>query len=391
MSATIAPPNEAVEIATSAETEDQVYRVLVAVSSPQRQLDPALFKQIDWQDLLRQARHHSLSPLLAHRLLESGVPVPRGIRTRLKSDFQSNLRRNFALLEEALRIAGAFRHDEIDVMPYKGPVLAEQLWDSCALRECSDLDFLVKHADVNRAGSVLRNLGYVPVSPIRDSLRPIFVRNASEEQFQHPESNILLELQWAPAPRAMAVDFDEESLWRNKQTVTVAGESLAVPSPEDLFALLAIHGWKHNWSKLIWIADLAQLIRRHDLDWGRLHRLAARGGWIRMLRLAVAMVERVYGSPETYASIPDPRVAALADRLTIDLRMARNHSYLEWHRDMLSARDDRFSQVRQLTNFFFTPGLADYECVGFPSWVSSAYRLVRIARLLRFGPRKGLE
>jgi hypothetical protein len=391
MSAIAALLHEQVENATPARTTDQIYRALVDVSSPDWPLDPALLDRIDWEDLLRQARHHSLSPLLAHRLLESRAPIPRDIRTRLKSDFQANLHRNFSLLEEALRIARVFRDRGIDVIPYKGPVLAEQLWGSFALRECSDLDLLVPRANVNAAGSVLRDLSYLPVSPISDSLRPSFVRNASEEQFHHCESNILLELQWAPAPRGMAIDFDEESLWRNKQTVSIAGETLTTPSPEDLFALLAIHGWKHNWSKLVWVADLAQVMRRHDLDWDLLHRSARRGRWDRILRLAVAMVERVYGVALSPALRPDPKLALLADQLAADLREAKNHGYLEWHRHMLSARDDRFSQIRQVATFFFTPGLADYECVELPAWASPGYRLVRIARLLRFGPGKGLE
>src|SRR5581483_6680872 len=276
MSATIPLP-EAVELAVPVRT-DQIYQALVVASSPERPLDPALFEQIDWEELLSQARHHSLSPLLAHRLLESSVAIPAEIRGRLKRDFQTNLRRNFGLLEETLRIVRACREHEIEVMPYKGPVLAEQLWGSFTLRECSDVDVLVRRGDVGRAGEALIRLGYRQVWPVRESLRRAFVRNASEEQFRHRESAILLELQWAPAPRTMAVNFDEESLWGNRSSVTVAGESIETPTAEELFAMLAIHGWKHNWSKLIWIADLAQLIRRNEIDWDIVQRSATRGG-----------------------------------------------------------------------------------------------------------------
>lgn len=396
MSPTVVLSEESAALAPPAPMEDLTYRALVAVSSPERQLECALFAGMDWEKLLRQARHHSLSPLLAHRLLESSVSVPPSTRARLKNDFQSNLRRNFALLEEALRIGRAFRRHQIDVIPYKGPVLAEQLWGSFTLRECSDLDVMVRRPDVDRAGSVLRTLGYSAASPIRESLRSAFIRNASEEQFRHAESNIFLELQWTPAPRAMAVDFNEESLWRNRIPITVTGESVQGPSPEDLFALLAIHGWKHNWSKLIWVADLVQVMRRYRLDWELLRRSAARDGWLRILLLAIAVVERVYGLPggielERLGLESDSHLVALVRRLEDGLREGSDHGYLQWHRDMLSARDNGFSQIRQLVNFFFTPGLADYQCTTLPRWGSKGYRLVRMARLARFGLQRGRE
>ncbi len=376
------------EYASSACAENQIYRALIAVSSPEQPLELAVFDGIGWDELLRRARYHSLSPLLAHRLLESSVEMPLELRARLKQEFQSNLRRNFALLDETTRIASVLREEGIDAIPYKGPILAEQLWGSFALRECSDIDLLVRRADVDRAAQILSSLGYCAVSAVSQSLRRKFVRNASEEQFRHAESDIFLELQWAPAPRAMAVDFDEESLWRNRSTTKIAGAEVNSPGPKDLFSLLAIHGWKHNWSKLIWVADVAQLIHRNNIDWDSVQRSAGRGGWRGILTLALATVERVYGLPETISFDRDPRVVQLTERLESGLRAAKAHSYLEWHRDMLTARDNRMSQFRPLTSFFLTPGLADYEYVKLPGWASATYRFIRIARLLRFGPSK---
>jgi len=383
----------AAEVASSpVGATDHTYRVLVSVSSPGRTLDLAAFNGIDWDELVRQARHHSLFPMLAHRLLESSLPLPCGIRSRLKQEFQSNLLRNFALLEESLRICRALLHGRIDAMPYKGPVMAELLWGSFALRECSDIDVLVRRADVDRAGEALKRIGYNEVSPIPPSLRGAFVRDASEEQFRHGGNNIFLELQWAPAPQTLAVRFDEDQLWRNRTTtIDVAGDSVSAPSPEDLFALLAIHGWKHNWSKLIWVADLAQLIRQRELDWDRLHRSASRDGWRRILSLAVAMVQRVYGEAARAPFEIDERIAVLAGRLEANLRAANNPSYLEWHRLMLSARDIRISQLRQLRNFIFMPGLAEYSSARLPEWASAGYRAIRVARVLRLWPSRTFQ
>lgn len=392
MSTVLAPPVEVATCSTppSVVAPDQSYKILVAVSSPGRELNPELFYGIDWDVLLHHARHHSLVPLLAHRLLEShsGVTIPTHIRARLRNEFQSNLLRNFALLEEIRRILQAWRQKGIEAIPYKGPVLAEQLWGSFALRECSDLDFLVRREDVNRAGRVLPGLGYHAVSPVADSLRPALLRNASEEQFQHAPTGILLELQWAPAPRTFAVPYDEEQLWSSLTRISAAGELVNAPGAENLVGLLAIHGWKHNWSKLIWIADLSAVIRRSEIDWERLHESATRNRWRRILLLGLEMVRRIYGTPACDPLNADPEIASLAERLEQGLRVANNSSYLQWHRDMLLARDSRSSQIRQLANFILTPGLAEYSSSKLPAWASPAYRAIRLARVLSLWPQK---
>jgi len=369
---------------------DSIYKLLVAVSSPEHRIESPSLDGIDWDALLVQARHHSLMPLLAHRLLEEHeLSIPPDVRALLKLEFHSNLLRNLGFLEEIKRILQAWREAGIEGIPYKGPVMAEQLWGSFALRECSDLDFLVRREDVDHAGEVLAEMDYRRVSPVADSLRSAFLRNASEEQFRHRQSNILLELQWAPAPRTLAVRYDEQRLWRKVERMDVANRHMNVPSVEDLVGLLVIHGWKHNWSKLIWLADLAVAIRRNPLDWETIHRGALQNGWSRILLLGLEMIRRIYRI-ETPPPVDD-NVSSLAQKLEHNLRTYVENSYVDWHRDMLRARDSRGDQVRQVANFVFTPGLGEYTSAALPAWASPAYRAIRLARVFSLWPEKALE
>ena len=368
-----------------------IYEVLVAISCPDRSLDPRVLSDIDWEGLLACARHHSLLPLLAHRLLElrDSALLPADTPARLRTEFQENLFRNITLLEHIKDVLAAWRDSDISGIPYKGPVMAEQLWGSVALRECSDIDFLVRRQDVDRAGEVLVRLGYERVAPVARGLRPVLVRDASEEQFRHTQSNILLELQWAPAPRTLAVRYDEEQLWRDIKLSAIAGELMTTPTPENLMGLLAIHGWKHNWSKLIWVADLARLVRKTNIEWDLVERSALRSGWHRILVLGVEMVRRVYAVDGPLKA--DAGVATLAQELEDNLRAGANHTYINWHRQMLRARDSVPDQLKQLCNFIVTPGLGEYAAARLPGWAAAGYLLVRVARVLRFWPEKAFE
>ena len=60
--------------------------------------------------------------------------------------------------------------------------------------------------------------------------------------------------------------------------------------------LLSIHGWKHNWGRLIWLGDIAQLMRTSNIDWDRLFSDCTRNRNVRLLALALRMSERVFGT-----------------------------------------------------------------------------------------------
>ena len=372
--------------------ETHIFGLLVAASAPDSEIPPELLYEIDWNELVRQARHHSLLPLLTHRLLQSSCAslLPNELRDQLRVDFQARLRCNFGLLEEVQRILQAWEQRGLEAMPYKGPALAEQLWGSFALRECSDLDFLVRREDVRRAAQALEEIGYRPETPIPSRLSSALLHNASELQFRHPKSNLLLELQWAPAPRTLAVSYDEKELWQNRTSISLSGMTVTVPSPEDLLGLLVIHGWKHNWSKLIWIADVASLIRHYDLDFDRIQQSAVKNGWRRILSLGLEMARRIYRIGRFPVHV-DSEIATLASELEHNLRTASDATYLHWHRDMLRARDSHIHQARQLANFVFTPGLAEYTACQLPAWAAPAYRFIRLTRVAAMITAKATE
>jgi hypothetical protein len=212
------------------------------------------------------------------------------------------------------------------------------------------------------------------------------LKNASEEQFRHRETGLLLELQWFPAPSVFALRFDADSMWSRAKRTIFSGQHALSPSAEDLLILLSIHGWKHNWGRLIWVADIAQLIRTTDLDWEWLSGECKRNRNIRLLSLALRIANRVFGSEIAPAfSFEDSSLDFLVGELTNRMRDANQCGYQDWHRYMLLARDSDIDRARQLANFFLTPGLAEYKSCQLPAWASFGYRGVRLARLLRHG------
>lgn len=368
-----------------------IWQALVSATATWAEIVPEYFDDIDWAKLILDAEYHGVLPIVARRVLESRLAqaIPLKIKEQLRHSVEASLARGLPLLAEVQRIARAFRAGDVLVIPYKGPVMAEQLWGDAALRECADLDFLIEKKNVDRAGDILDQMGYSQLAPVARHLRPALVKNASEEQFKHRESGLLLELQWSPAPRVFALRFDGGRLWQRTREISCGGELMPAPSPEYLLMLLSIHGWKHNWGRLIWLGDIAQLLRTSQIDWHVVFETCRRDRNLRLLSLALHMSHRVFDTliPEPFA-FRDSALDELVNELVERLRDVQPCGYRDWHRCMLLARDGRWDQMRQLATFFFTPGLADYATCSLPAWASVGYRLIRVGRLLKHPRQK---
>ena len=73
-----------------------------------------------------------------------------------------NAHRTLWLTLELLNIHGHLRVRGLEVLPYKGPVLAEMLYGNVALRQFSDLHLLVRSGDLPTIKEALAELGYEP-------------------------------------------------------------------------------------------------------------------------------------------------------------------------------------------------------------------------------------
>lgn len=373
----------------TASSRDSIFKLLVNAVSNWEPLQSVSLADSDFDNFLTSAKYHGVLPLVVSRLLEQ--PAAGLDRNRLHALLNESLMRSFPLIEEILRITESFRSEGVPIMPYKGPTMAEDLWGSFSLRECSDIDFLIRPVDIERSGEILGALAYSRVSAVATHLRPALLRNASEEQFRHANNGILLELQWAPAPKVLAASFDTQSLWRNCREIDFAGGRVFAPSREDLMLLLCVHGWKHNWSRLIWIADLARLIRGHSLDWNRIDSLARRTRSTGIVALGIEMVHLAFGLEPPHNVKVHARIGELAAKLFDHTKSEQSFSYLQWHRFMLAARDSYRDRVEHVLRFLFTPGIGEYQTVNLPKWASAGYRAIRVGRVLKLLPSVAAE
>lgn len=366
-------------------------------------------------DLAQSAGRHGVLPLV-YRNLKRAAPdlVPAPAAQRLRRGSRLVAARNLALtceLAEAIELLGAHG---VRALAFKGPVLSASLFGTPCVREFVDLDVLVASRDARSALDLLVSRGYEKAQTaeaLPDRSSP-----DGHVSLVRADTGANLDLQWdlgvrwelqQVSPRA-PLDFEE--LWSRREAVPVCGGWLPSLSAEDLILALCVHAARHRWTRLVWLCDIAELIRaRSDLGWRRVFGAAAEWHCRRRLCLALLLASDVLGAalpPCVRGHITsDPAVPAIAARVrsallveppATDRAGAEARPLLTCASDLdelafcVSVRDRRIERLRVWLRYLYArlrPNEMDRQVLRLPKWLGPVHSLIRPARLLHaYGP-----
>jgi len=258
-----------------------------------RRLSELLANSVDWPALLALADDHGMLPLLGRRLQDLDEAfVPPEICQRLRDRQRAQVIFTLSMTAELFRLRDRFAAAGIDVLLTKGPVLAMRCYGDPGLRQYCDLDLIVRGRDIARSTEEMIALGYEPKVP----LAAIQARKLPGEYvFVWRDTKLLVEFHTEHTFRYHPRPLPLERLFERKARVSVDGHGVPSLSTEDELLLICIHGAKHFWEHLMWIADVAALVCRQSIDWSRATSAAREVSAERMLRLGLLLASDVLG------------------------------------------------------------------------------------------------
>lgn len=340
----------------------------------------------NWMVAARQAVQHGIGPRMYRHLRGSDqVVAPADVVHGLRQAHAAAAANNLARLAEFRAVMDLFDQASLPALPYKGPVLAVEIYGDPTLREFSDLDFLVERADLERARQLLRARGYTrghDLSPVQEAA---LLRTGHEDSLCRNDGAVI-DLHWQVAKNMFGVRLEAGALRERARTTRVAGRSVPTLSREDLLLVLCVHGSTHAWERLTWICDLAEAVRRSpDLDWQMLRTRAEALRAGRILRLGLHLAHDLLEAPlpgEVEDWIRgDRRIGSLAGRVRRSLFSAEGAAH---YLPMQFGLRERFSdRVRLAYSSLFTPTQDDWAHVQIPDRLYSLYYLMRPLRLAR--------
>ncbi|HZS54946.1 MAG TPA: nucleotidyltransferase family protein [Bryobacteraceae bacterium] len=351
---------------------------------------PAAFK---WAHLLELAQRHQVITFVDAALRDLDW-VPSQVHGWLAVWRRTIVAHNLSLASELSAVLEALRLCGIAAMPFKGPAWTKVLYGSLAARHIADLDLFVKRSDVGRASKVLRDRGYV----LLKSLEGTQLDDCKDLGFCQPGTGIQLELHWSACEASLDARLARATLWRPESKSPPERGEIPLPSPARMFLLLAIHGFRHRWSSLKWVCDIAAFVHVFtDLDWNCVLCEAGKLGRKRLVLLSLCMAERLLQvdlpQPVASAIASDPILAAVAAELqrryyidhvdTLNSEPVSDRVFVEWFRvQMRDSSVERFGLHSKFILALILPNDND-RVLGHGRLPEPFYWLGRPVRLLR--------
>jgi hypothetical protein len=211
------------------------------------------------------------------------------------------------------------------------------------------------------------------------------------------EHEDFVELHWRFAPRQFPFGLTPETAIARSTRVAVAGQSMRLMARDDLLVTLAMHGTRHLYERLEWLAGVALLLRTATHDPPALLRLASALHGKRMLLASVVVAHRVLGLPLDAAW--RSALTAEAEAWTVgdeiaDLAIAQGRDGVALPDgatlQTLYTRliDSRLDRVRSLLRAALMPTEREWELVRLPDPLTPLYRVVRPARVAMIYARR---
>ncbi|MGB6431801.1 MAG: nucleotidyltransferase family protein [Candidatus Acidiferrales bacterium] len=256
---------------------------------------------VNWGELLAAAAEHGVAPCVCRRLDDVvRSAIPHLWRDCFRDAFRCNVHRNLFLTSELFRVLSALTARGVRATPYKGPVLAAQAHGDIALRQFADLDLMVPHCEIFEAHRALTGRGYASELDEKEIRRSVSAGGPVPGQYAYYSEarSVYVEIHSEATLRYFPRRLDVEAFLGRRQTILLAGGKAQTFCAEDLIILLSVHGSKHFWNRLGWIADIAALVETPGgFDWESVIRRARSLGVERMVFLAADLSRVVLGAP----------------------------------------------------------------------------------------------
>lgn len=217
-------------------------------------LDWGVFRKVVTRHRILGFAYTALSPLTV-----SGVPAD--VLADLHRHYRRQVQKNLRQISQAAALHQALEQAGVPAMFLKGPGLSMLAYDDPGIRHSRDIDVLVMPEQFPLAREVLHDLGYrepEPMETMSPRQRRILTSAVHELEFfpVFPGSLVELHGRLSENPALMRLPMVER--WRMQ---TLGNVSLPGLAGADLFLYLCVHGARHAWFRLKWLADIAALAR----------------------------------------------------------------------------------------------------------------------------------
>jgi hypothetical protein len=248
--------------------------------------------RLNWEALVALAEDHGVLAHLTVALDAASATVSQEIRDRLREAQRVQAIHALRVTAELLQIVSLLKSEGLEIPVMKGPVLSVRAFGDPGRRRYGDLDFLIRHEGVLQVTRLMQKAGYQAVVP-PESIEAGKV--PGQYLFLRPETRSVIEFHSDRTLRYFPRPLPIDDFYVRRTSIEIDGHPIPALAPEDEFILICIHGTKHFWERLLWIADVAALATKPGaLDWSRVQAVGNAVGAQRMVHFSLRLAQRLF-------------------------------------------------------------------------------------------------
>lgn len=176
------------------------------------------------------------------------------------------VKQNMLMTAELMQLLKFLKENNIDVIPFKGPILSQIAYEDVISRQYCDLDILVKKENLLKFVQLLNKYDY-EISINEKFLKNEKLLEIGSDFSVFSKNNTHFEVHWNLFRKLINNDFNKYKIWDNKKTVFLNNISINTIETNNNLLYLCIHGSKHLWERIEWITDIERLVSKYEIDW----------------------------------------------------------------------------------------------------------------------------
>lgn len=252
-----------------AENFSDELKLLILLSKPDiHQNDTEQVKklaiQINRNRFLELALRHRLAGHIITHLELLSEHFPENFTSLLIEKQQGLSKKSLLHTKYLLQVNKILTENQVPHLFFKGSLLSQELYGDLGRRDYKDIDMLVPVEYVEKARTLIMEMGFKMIEPgmqLSAKQRKVNYTISHHYHLGKPEERIEIELHWNLTNPYSVFPVAAIEMIDNAKTIEIAGSKLPGLSNPYKLVFLAAHGSIHQWYRLFWIKDFAEILK----------------------------------------------------------------------------------------------------------------------------------
>ena len=331
---------------------------------------------IDWALAHKLCKAHGVRPFIYYIIKQHNISTIPAFENRLQKNYNISRYKNLRLAITTSKLINDFKEKGIKIIPYKGTVFGHSYYPDIALRESSDIDFLIDINDVKAVEDYFISNNYSPKTTIPRGYLNYYKTFFKDIVYQTPGDDAFsVEMHWRLMEHFSGSYPGYQFFIPHLENYTLGGLHANKLSPTyDMLVVISNHFVKDMSIKFKYLVDIACLIQKENstIDKNVVFETAVKYGFMKKLEMGLALTESLLGVslngtpkaaiPDTYLQVP------LALPLHLPRLYINEPEFIKRSLQLQDSDAGRFKFVLKCLKYAFLPTYEDINQLKLPAY-----------------------